>query len=145
MTETKWQEQALCAELSDKDIFYELDNAESIKKAKTVCGACPVRKECLTDSRQRLDVWAIAGGYTPAQRGIKSTDSQYRASLPYSDRKKPGEIYQDAIVPKHGTHKGFLRHTTLKEKPCDFCATSEMLLTLHSSFKKWDTSGEDYK
>ncbi len=57
-----WHTQAACRN-EDPELFYVRVLAP---EAKEVCGGCPVREQCLEAFRD--DAWAVAGGYTAAER-----------------------------------------------------------------------------
>jgi WhiB family redox-sensing transcriptional regulator len=64
--ETAWMVDALCAQ-TDPDAFHPAPG-ESLRAAKSVCLACPVRAECLAyalDHNERHGVW---GGTSPNER-----------------------------------------------------------------------------
>jgi len=61
---TQWQNDALCATPAMepyKDIFFS-EEEEQVKNAKRVCGACPVRKECLQWALDNKEIWGVWGG-----------------------------------------------------------------------------------
>jgi hypothetical protein len=72
MSGVDWRRRAACAGIDDPDIFFP--TAENgpvydaqVAVAKTVCGGCPVRAECLTYAMGHL-AEGIAGGLTPEER-----------------------------------------------------------------------------
>lgn len=61
-----WQDKALCAQ-TDPNAFFP-EKGESTKSAKSVCGSCPVRDECLEyalANNMRFGIW---GGLSEKQR-----------------------------------------------------------------------------
>lgn len=46
---------------ADPDLFFPMPG-ESADPAKAICGACPVRAECLAVARSRGERWGIWGG-----------------------------------------------------------------------------------
>jgi WhiB family transcriptional regulator, redox-sensing transcriptional regulator len=61
-----WTARALCAETMPDEFFPS--QGESPKRAKLICGQCPVTTECLTyalDNREPFGVW---GGATERER-----------------------------------------------------------------------------
>ncbi len=66
MVEEDWRAYALCA-ASDVDVWFAAGAVEH-KQAKRICGACPVRRECLAyamDARVDHGIW---GGLTERER-----------------------------------------------------------------------------
>ena len=64
--ERPWEAEAACRGM-DPSIFFPV-NEEDALDAIAVCGACPVRDECLSwalETRERFGVW---GGMTEKQR-----------------------------------------------------------------------------
>lgn len=67
MKDLSWQEDALCAELTNKDaviaeLFFSEDSADT-NAAKKICGDCPVRRQCLSyalETEERFGVWGGA-------------------------------------------------------------------------------------
>lgn len=60
-----WTDRASCREADPDDLFVE---GAAQNQAKSVCGACPVRTECLAyalDNRVEFGVW---GGMTERER-----------------------------------------------------------------------------
>ena len=67
LRELRWQDQAVCAEIGDPDLFFP-DKGASTRDAKKVCQGCDVRAECLgyaLDTGQSHGVW---GGTSPEER-----------------------------------------------------------------------------
>jgi WhiB family redox-sensing transcriptional regulator len=50
------------------EIFYELTERNE-RKAKSLCGACPIASRCLTWAVMNKEPFGIWGGKTPQQRG----------------------------------------------------------------------------
>jgi WhiB family transcriptional regulator, redox-sensing transcriptional regulator len=59
-----WASAAACASAPD-DLFVR--GAEQ-HKAKVVCGACPVRAECLAEALDNKIEWGVWGGLTERER-----------------------------------------------------------------------------
>jgi WhiB family transcriptional regulator, redox-sensing transcriptional regulator len=59
-----WTLQAKCRGLQD-ELFP--DGAEQ-KRARTVCGGCPVRGECLAEALDNRIEWGVWGGMTERER-----------------------------------------------------------------------------
>jgi hypothetical protein len=62
-----WQEKSLCAkmeieELATNDIFFS-EEPEDIIKAKNMCFACPVRKDCIKWALEDSRIWGVWGGH----------------------------------------------------------------------------------
>jgi WhiB family redox-sensing transcriptional regulator len=75
-----WTERANCRD-ADPELFHvpsgdrggqpgPLRQRETvrIRRAKAICGGCPVRAECLEFAMESKDAWAILGGTTPEER-----------------------------------------------------------------------------
>lgn len=68
-----WHERAACR-AADPGLFFERDGEtqdardQRIRHAKTVCGACPVASECLTDAMVTREDYGIRGGRTARER-----------------------------------------------------------------------------
>ncbi|MGH3565858.1 MAG: WhiB family transcriptional regulator [Pseudonocardia sp.] len=45
----------------DADLFFAESPAE-LERAKTLCGACPIRVECLAGAVRRQEPWGVWGG-----------------------------------------------------------------------------------
>ena len=64
--ETAWMVDALCAQ-TDPDTFHPAPG-ESLRSAKSVCVACPVRAECLTHALAHNERHGVWGGTSPRER-----------------------------------------------------------------------------
>jgi WhiB family redox-sensing transcriptional regulator len=60
-----WAGSALCKESAPDELFVR--GAEQ-HKAKVVCGACPVRAECLAEALDNQIEWGVWGGLTERER-----------------------------------------------------------------------------
>ena len=60
-----WANVALCKKASPDELFVR--GAEQ-HKAKAVCGACPVRAECLAEALDNEIEWGVWGGLTERER-----------------------------------------------------------------------------
>jgi WhiB family redox-sensing transcriptional regulator len=62
-----WREDALCSQ-TDPEAFFP-EPGSSPQPAKTVCGACPVRVECLEHALANDELYGVWGGLSPRARG----------------------------------------------------------------------------
>lgn len=62
----KWQDFALCLE-TDPDVFFP-EKGSSADPARSVCGECPVRLQCLDYALSRELAYGVFGGLTPRER-----------------------------------------------------------------------------
>ena len=60
-----WANVALCQKAAPDELFVR--GAEQ-HKAKAVCGACPVRAECLAEALDNQIEWGVWGGLTERER-----------------------------------------------------------------------------
>ena len=83
----EWKELGACRDTyvpGGTDIWYSPENPggsratqgilgekERIAAAKAVCASCGVRSECLEWAIEAKDAWAILGGLTPQERGVR--------------------------------------------------------------------------
>ena len=61
-----WQFQAMCS-LENSEIFFS-GLASRVAKAKAICSACPVQKQCLDFAISNNIEEGIFGGLTPNER-----------------------------------------------------------------------------
>jgi WhiB family transcriptional regulator, redox-sensing transcriptional regulator len=61
-----WQGAALCAQ-ADPEAWYP-EKGGSVREAKRICGACPVRAACLEFALDSGEIWGIWGGLSERQR-----------------------------------------------------------------------------
>lgn len=60
----EWQKRALCSTprmQEYKELFFS-DNEQEIRGAKTICGACPVKNQCLEWALNNKEIWGVWGG-----------------------------------------------------------------------------------
>lgn len=71
-----WTENALCAQV-DPELFFP-DKGGSVREAKAVCAACPVRGQCLEYAMEHetSDTWpGVYGGLSSKQRRVLRRNS----------------------------------------------------------------------
>ena len=62
-----WREVAACAQ-TDPELWFPADGGNG-RRAKQICGGCPVQAECLQDALESGDVdHGVRGGLSPRQR-----------------------------------------------------------------------------
>ncbi|MBO3744886.1 WhiB family transcriptional regulator [Streptosporangiaceae bacterium NEAU-GS5] len=63
-----WRDAGLCAQV-DPDLFFpDPGDRAAVIRAKSVCAACPVRFECLTDALTRNERFGVWGGLSERDR-----------------------------------------------------------------------------
>ena len=62
-----WLREALCAEV-DPDLFHPTLSHPTASLAKTVCGQCRVRKECLSWAIKNPEMEGVLGGMSYRER-----------------------------------------------------------------------------
>ena len=64
-----WIADALCRDIPDPDIFYPAHQDHTrAARARQLCGACPVREQCLTYALGNNERYGIWGGLDPTER-----------------------------------------------------------------------------
>lgn len=61
-----WQEEALCAQVGGDEWFP--DKGGSVRDAKRICMACPVREACLQYALDNVERFGIWGGKSERER-----------------------------------------------------------------------------
>ena len=74
-----WQDGALCAQADAEAWFPE--KGGSVKAPKKICGACPVRADCLEYALENRFTYGIWGGLTERQRRAILADRERAAGL----------------------------------------------------------------
>lgn len=64
--ETKWQEQAVCAQ-SDPELFFP-EKGGATSGAKALCRSCPVKDECLNYALTHDERFGVWGGLSERER-----------------------------------------------------------------------------
>jgi WhiB family redox-sensing transcriptional regulator len=76
--EHHWREAARCAQIGGDSWFP--DNARTHREALAICGACPVRAQCLEYAIEHEMVHGIWGGTAPRERRQMRVDANRGAS-----------------------------------------------------------------
>lgn len=96
-----WADDALCAQ-TDPDSFFPEKGGET-RTAKATCARCLVRAECLDYALANNERFGVWGGLSERERrkliGLADIDTEACGTYP----------------------KGYNRHTSKGEKPCDDC------------------------
>ncbi|MFG2400725.1 WhiB family transcriptional regulator [Streptomyces lydicus] len=88
MSAYAWMDEALCAQ-TDPDAFHADGSGHGYRAAASICGACPVRKECeafadrLEGTLSHRDRHGMWGGRVPRRRSARAaaTAKQQRDAL----------------------------------------------------------------
>ena len=67
-TPPTWTSRALCAETFPDEFFPH--QGESPRRAKEICGRCPVIDECLAYALANREPFGVWGGTTEAERAV---------------------------------------------------------------------------
>lgn len=51
----------LPCQMVDSDLWFS-ENPGQLEQAKTLCGDCPLRRECLAEALERAEPWGVWGG-----------------------------------------------------------------------------------
>jgi len=65
-TDIAWQEQALCAQ-TGADFFFP-EPGSSVREAKSICGLCEIRSECLEYALLNDERFGVWGGLSEKER-----------------------------------------------------------------------------
>lgn len=63
----QWMDRAACADM-DQRIFFPEEQGSSFRRAREVCGSCPVADECLEHALEIGETLGIWGGLSPDER-----------------------------------------------------------------------------
>jgi WhiB family transcriptional regulator, redox-sensing transcriptional regulator len=68
---THWRDAGACLK-ADPDLFFPISKAgltmRQIRRAKSICGGCPVRLACLRFALETRELNGVWGGTTPEER-----------------------------------------------------------------------------
>jgi hypothetical protein len=101
---------ALCTGTPD---LFTTCTAANVQKAKTICGGCPLRTECMTwalDQEEPIGVW---GGLSPSERAQLRHGPGWWVD-------EEGRIRQPC-----GSDPAYRTHLKYGEQPCDTCAAGQ--------------------
>jgi WhiB family redox-sensing transcriptional regulator len=84
-----WRQRAACQYYNPDDFFPHPKQTSEIKRAKRICGSCPVMEQCRTWALATDQEYGIWGGYSEQQlREQIQPDSSRINKLPLADRKE---------------------------------------------------------
>jgi WhiB family redox-sensing transcriptional regulator len=63
----EWRKDALCREV-DPALFFPLHKGDPMNDARSLCGRCTVRGECLEEALRLRDVFGFRGGMSGEER-----------------------------------------------------------------------------
>lgn len=101
--ELAWQAHARCIE-GDADTFF---TESRYPEAKTICGHCTVKTECLEYAKTQCIDYGVWGGTTP------------------DERRPPAQGSRRRVMIDHGTAAGYRMHLRRDGKPCDDCKAAK--------------------
>ena len=82
-----WTDEAACRG-EDPELFFPLglghEFSGQIRRAKAICGRCPVREDCLLTALGRPDRYGIFGGLTEDERAKLRRNDRRRAHPRYA-------------------------------------------------------------
>jgi WhiB family redox-sensing transcriptional regulator len=83
-----WSVYAECSRVDvNPELFFpEQTAAHAARKAKEICGVCPVRVECLRWAFKTGDDYAVLGGLTPRERNQVRKESKRRRAAKILER-----------------------------------------------------------
>ncbi len=61
MSVSRLDESLLPCHATDADLWFAEDPSD-LELAKSLCGGCPIRRECLTAALEREEPWGVWGG-----------------------------------------------------------------------------------
>lgn len=79
LTDRPWIADALCTQV-DTELFFPEKGGNS-NPAKTICTACTVRADCLTDALDRDERFGIWGGFSERERRALKDENALNAAL----------------------------------------------------------------
>jgi WhiB family redox-sensing transcriptional regulator len=109
--EESWRQDALCAQIDVRDIFFPEHSGEHGREAKKICAACEVRDACLEWALHRPE-WGIWGGKSANERKAMRRDLGIK-------------LVQEPRI-EHGTESGARAHYRLKVPICKACRDAEL-------------------
>ena len=66
----EWQNRASCRDHPEPDLWFPGPGRETTRRAKTICGDCPVQTECLHYALDEHITFGVWGGLTREERRI---------------------------------------------------------------------------
>ena len=83
-----WWRSAACQE-ADPELFFPVTQygpgAGDTARAKAVCAACPVRRQCLQYALATGQMYGVWGGLTESERQLHPAREQERTQLPFAE------------------------------------------------------------
>lgn len=68
MTARTWRQRARCVGYNTELFFPPAGRGADADTARAICSSCSVRRDCLTDALDKVDIYGIRGGLTGEER-----------------------------------------------------------------------------
>lgn len=117
----EWQQYGACRGL-DPDMFFP-QRGDTVREAKTVCDACPVRPQCLEYAITNGEKFGIWGGLSERERRRirrQRADNRVAAPPPVNVTRQVAKRGPSSTA-ECGTYPGYRRHLRGREAPCVDC------------------------
>lgn len=93
----EWSQFAACAKAPVPNMFPHDGDTRATTYAKSVCAACPVRLECLTEALDSGETHGVWGGLSPEERLSVRRNNVRRATKTGADRLTADEMAQEVL------------------------------------------------
>lgn len=112
-----WAKKAICRDSGVNFLVKEVT-----PEIASLCGACPVREECLKHAieHEEYDIWA---GTTPDERQVLRKKAGFPKPTPERLMSAYFKPIQDPDIP-HGTTRGYHMHRKRGQAACEECLQS---------------------
>lgn len=132
--------QAKCRDIENPDIFFpegKVEEAKSLPIARSICGGCIERKECLEYALSENIPHGIWAGLSPKERGV--TTQKQRKKFGKNDAETIRRLYRQGRTPKEISIALSLDHSYITQVIKKAEAKSEG--EIQSQLKTKDLSG----
>jgi WhiB family transcriptional regulator, redox-sensing transcriptional regulator len=93
----RWTATAACAEEGVAPMFPTEGDEKGIEYAKSICGRCPVREQCLSEALDRGESFGVWGGLTTDERrAMRRKAARHQGTPPKRSAADPAALDQAA-------------------------------------------------